>query len=312
MENEKRQIVKIIEEICVDKGYSLSKFSDEWILQITNKKGQNCFIFGYKFPNNNASIAKICDDKSALADVLEKGNIPRVPHIYIEFPNSPLNSDDGIYSKLFEMLDKYGELVCKTNSGSGGSNIYSVKTRKQLESVTFKIFNSSRAIAVSPKIDIQNEYRVIVEDKKALLVYRKVRPYVIGNGKSKISELMIDMNIPKSDMIESLDYSSIPMPGETVTVAWKHNLGQGSKPELIKDDKILKKLIIIALSTAKYLNLNFASIDIICDNNNNYKILEINSGVMMENFSRSSSENYQLSKKIYTSAIESYFSQINK
>ena len=309
MSYEKRQLTKIVEEICNEKNFELKKYSDDWIMQINNNNGKNCFIFGYKFPNNNAAISRICDDKAALASVLRDGNIPCVSHEYFEYPNSPMNGDGGIYTNLFDMLEKYGELVCKTNSGSGGSSVYLVKTKKELETAAFKILGSTRAMAVSPKVDIQNEYRIIVENKRALLIYSKERPSVIGDGHSTVAELMTGMNVNKDDLIGSLNYNIVPSFGEKVTVAWKHNLGQGSLPVLVSDEQDIHRLAKFALDTAKFLNLDFASIDIVRDKQDNYKILEINSGIMMENFSKLSKDNYEIAKHIYKSAIQDYFGE---
>jgi len=54
------------------------------------------------------------------------------------------------------------------------------------------------------------------------------------------------------------------------------------------------------------LNLRFASIDII-EANGEFKVLEINSGIMMEYFSETSEENYKLAKGIYTEASKAMF-----
>lgn len=305
---DKRQLVKIVEEICSDNNLGLNKFSDEWILQVKKSGNPDCFIFGYKFPNNNAAVSKLCDDKAALSLILEEKEIPCVPHIYFEGPRSPMVDENGIFSSLFKMFDRYGSLVCKSNSGSGGSNVFLCRTHKDLETATFDILRSTRSMAVSPKIDIQNEYRIIVENGRALLVYSKERPFVVGDGKSTIAELMQQVEpIGASDKITELDTNRIPEKSEKVTIAWKHNLGQGSYPILIQDEKEIHTLASFALRTANALGLQFASIDIIKDDKSNYKILEINSGVMMENFSKISNEHYSIAKHIYETAINDFF-----
>ena len=310
---EKRQLVKIVEEICDINHLDLVKYSDDWILQIKNKGKPDCFIFGYKFPNNNASISKLCDDKSALSSVLESKKIPCVPHIYFEGTKSSMVDNDGIFSKLFQMFDRYGSLVCKTNSGSGGNNVFLCQTKKELESATFDILRSSRSMAVSPKINIKNEYRIIIENNRALLIYSKERPHVIGDGQSTIGELinMIDP-INANDRIVNLDQKIIPKQGEKITVAWKHNLGQGSLPILINDEKEIHTLAKFALRTAKSIGLQFASVDIIKDSNDNYMILEINSGVMMETFSKLTPEYYEIAKHIYEKAIFDFWNSKKK
>ena len=76
---------------------------------------------------------------------------------------------------------------------------------------------------------------------------------------------------------------------------------------MVKDPNLMTKLAKFALQTADVLNLNFASVDIIKDKNDGYKILEINSGIMMETYSKLSEEHYNIAKHIYRSAICDYF-----
>lgn len=83
---------------------------------------------------------------------------------------------------------------------------------------------------------------------------------------------------------------------------WKFNLGQGARAEVILSaDKILEMLALSAMST---LQLRFASVDIIETADGQRKILEVNSGVMMEKFSGLSAENYQRAKAIYKKAMK--------
>jgi glutathione synthase/RimK-type ligase-like ATP-grasp enzyme len=88
---------------------------------------------------------------------------------------------------------------------------------------------------------------------------------------------------------------------------WKHNLGQGANPEIVQDEELVGLLSDLALRTAKVVNVYFSSIDII-EANNQYLVLEINSGVMMEHFSQLNDSNYQIAKGIYKEAIESMLS----
>lgn len=87
MEGNSRKLVKIVKEICKEHGITFQGFSYDWILQLT----ANCrtmLIYGYKFPNNNAAIEQICNDKSALSDILSAHNIPHIPHSYFISPKN--------------------------------------------------------------------------------------------------------------------------------------------------------------------------------------------------------------------------------
>ena len=81
---------------------------------------------------------------------------------------------------------------------------------------------------------------------------------------------------------------------------WKHNLGLGAIPQILESHPELEKL---ALQATKTLDINFASVDI-AESADGFKILEVNSGVMMEKFSALSDKNYQTAKKIYGKALK--------
>ena len=297
-----RQLVKLVKEICKENNIDCKSFSGDWILEL-DKDDEKALIYGYKFPNNDAAISKVCDDKAALSDILNANNIPHVEHEYFEGPKSPMIGEKGFWATLMEKMDKHGKLVLKTNSGSGGTNVYKCETVKDLEIAAFNILKSHRSMAVAPYIDIENEYRVIVEGDKARLIYSKQRPHVVGNGISTLEQLIVNKSFEDVEIMPTLDLKSVPAPGEKVVVSWKHNLGQGSLPIMVKDKDLIEKLARFALATANTLNLKFASIDIVKENNGGYKVLEINSGVMMEAFSSLNEEYYKIAKHIYGLAI---------
>lgn len=305
-----KQLVKIVKEICLENDLNLKTYSDEYILQIEKDK-KLMFIIGNKFPNNNASIEQICNDKSALSDLLEYFNIPHIPHHYFL---SPLIEDksslsQGIFLNMMNLLNKYESLVCKVNRGTGGKNVYKVSNQKELEAAILNIFNQSTSMTISPYYEIENEYRVLVLNNEVKYIFKKIRPFVIGDGVSSINTLLY--NHPNKDKIipeETLDLNYIPMKDEKVEVSWKHNLGQGATPELIKDKKIISELTEIALKCSTSLDIGFASIDII-EANKHYFVLEINSGVMIESFSKYNEENYELVKCAISEAIDTYFNK---
>ena len=310
MLKEEKQLVKLIKEICNEEGIRFESFSDDWIIELTSKDNKKALIYSYKFPNNNAAVSKVCDDKAALSDVLQSNGINHVDHYYFERSKNPSFYEEIMLPTLANLLQKHNELVLKSNFGSGGNRVYRCANLIEIEKATFELLKSSRAMAVSPYERIKNEYRVIVLNGKVMLVYLKQRPYVIGNGKSSIEQLIENKNINKLDLMPTIDLNYIPKKDEEVTVSWKHNLGKGSLPIIVDDSNLIKQLSSIALQTSKTLNIKFASIDIIVNDENEYKILEINSGVMMEVFSSLNEENYKIAKHIYKSAIDEYFKEL--
>ena len=310
-----KQLVKIVKEICNEEGFDFKAYSSDYIMQIStisnDYKKNNMFILGNKFPNNNASIEQICNDKSALSDLLGYYNIPHVVHHYYLSPlvNVSDNDENSVFEEGIKLLNKYNKLVCKVNRGTGGKNIYKVSNKSELENAILNIFSVTNSLTVSPYYEIEDEYRVLVLNKKIRYAFKKIRPFVTGDGVSPLYKLINEL--PNKSIItpnEDLDLNYIPKINEKVIISWKHNLGQGASPKLVNDEEIIN-LQNIAIKCANELDINFASIDIIkttIEGKVNYLVLEINSGVMIESFSNYNLEYYNLAKESVREAIISY------
>lgn len=301
-----RQLVKIIQEICLEHNIEFKSFSYDWILELA-KDNNKLFVYGYKFSNNDAAIEQICNDKSALSDILLYHKIPHVRHHFFTVPkNKNYMGQNGDWERISQLLQEYNKIVCKTNSGSGGKLVYKVDNQSDLEIAVHKVFSKSRSMSIAPFIDIKSEYRVIIINSDIGVIYEKKRPFVIGDGISNLKQLVAkDNSLVDIEIDNTIDTNYIPKSQEVIEISWKHNLGQGARPVIITDQNLIEQLSELAYLCANTLNLKFASIDIIEDDNG-LEILEINSGVMMENLATSSDENYIIAKKIYEKAILNY------
>lgn len=311
MKNSTRNFVKIITEICNEENIGLKSFSYDWIFQL-HKNGINNYIIGYQFGLNVASVHSICCDKSAASEIMSSLKIPNVEHYFFMSPvNQKYISEVGNWDVLMKKLKEYGQLVCKSNEGSGGNLVFRVSNQYELENAVYKIFQKSRSMAVSPYYDISNEYRAIVLDGKIKLIYFKKRPYVIGDGIHSIRSLIFeylskeDSNIFNVNLSDE-DMSRIMEKGECFELNWKHNLGQGSKATILQNEGIINNIETIVSIVVDKMNIRFASIDVV-ECNDEYKILEINSGVMMEHFSQQDDDSYKIAKEIYREAVLKMF-----
>lgn len=312
MQNSQRSIVKIIKEVCLENNISYESFSYDWIFRLS-RDSTAVHIFGYQFEKNSSTSHLICSDKCSASDLLQLSQVPVVEHTFFMSPvNIKYVGVSGNWSKLCELLNRHGKLVCKSNEGTGGNDVYLVSNQFELENAAYKIYNRSRSMAVCPFYEIESEFRVVVLDEKVKLVYRKNIPYLLGDGISTLRQLLVthlkeNIDCPVSFNIPDEDYFKIFDHGKKYYLHWKHNLGQGANPEIIQDEDLIGRLSDLALRAAKVVNIHFASIDII-ETNNQYLVLEINSGVMMEHFSQLNDSNYQRAKCIYKEAIESMLS----
>jgi len=312
MKNSQRVMVNIIEEICVEENILCERFSYDWIFRLS-KNGKIAHIFGYQFENNSATAQLICTDKCASSEILRSKGIPAVEHYFFISPDDlHYIGLEGNWPRMLELLKKYGKLVCKPNEGTGGIDVFQVSSAVELELAVNSVFAHSRSLALSPFLPIDQEYRVILLNGQVKLVFSKTIQSLIGDGRSSFRQLLLQQNpslletVPTGEFNEDL-LNKIPKSGEKIPLNWKHNLGQGAQPEIVADPSLVSQLSDLALHAAEAVNVRFASVDII-RTGGEFKVLEINSGIMMESFARLNTYNYQLAKSIYKEALEAIFS----
>ena len=217
------------------------------------------------------------------------------------------------WDKVDELFDKYhGDVVIKPNDGTCGVGVKRITDKEELKCSIEKLFEHNYTIALAPYEEILNEYRVIMLDGEPMLIFRKIRPFVFGNGVDTLEKLVTDKYGSDFTMYDkNIDYTIVPKENDKINLLWKHNLCGGASPEIVKDKIIKARLTEMAEETTRVLKAHFVSVDIV-DTVEGLKVLEINSGVCMENFSKSSVKNYKRAKDIYAQAIESYFDKKRK
>ena len=235
---------------------------------------------------------------------MDISGIPNIKHeLFMSMKKQKYTGAISIWSNLINRLNKYGKLVCKPNNGTGGDEVYLVTNQAELENATNIIFTDSDAMAISPYVEIIDEYRCVVLDGKIKLVYKKKRPSIIGDGIRTVNEIIAkSRGADMTPMSENIVLAE----GEEHILNWKHNLGLGASAKIVPLQECNPINFNLAKQVAHKLNIRFASIDIVLVGSE-YKVLEVNSGVMLEFFSRESENNYQIAKYIYKDAIVKMF-----
>lgn len=307
MENSARNFVKIVKEICGEEEIALESYAYDWIFRL-QKGGVSGYIVGYQFGLNAASVNAICCDKSAASEIMTSLGIPNVEHYFFMSPlQQKYVSRQGNWKRIMELLENHKRLVCKANEGTGGDLVFCVGSQYELESAVFHIFERAQSMAVCPYYDIEKEYRIIVLNGEIKLAFTKQRPCVVGDNIHTVCQLLPESVAGRMDRLDlsgmnPADYSKIPAKGEIFYLNWKHNLGQGSCARIEDTDTVKEEMGDMVSALTDKMNIRFASIDIIqCPDG--YRVLEINSGVMMDYFSRQDERAYQTAKSIYREAI---------
>lgn len=294
-----RYTESIILEICKDNDIKFESFCDGYCYRLS-KNNKFTLIYDNIFEENNSVTYKILKDKAAVYEILSKDKIPAVEHFYFNPQNNEL---DEFYTIANTLLKKYKKLVLKYNEGMSGNCVFLVDNEKDLKEKSNLILDRYSAITISPFYEIKHEYRVIFLNNEIKLIFDKIRPSVIGDEKSTISELVKKKYTNNIKPDETIKSNYIPNLNEAVLLSWRHNLNFGANPKELKDENVFKILQKIALDSAKTLKIKFASIDIIETADNKYKVLEINGSVTTGKFASFSKENYEKAKAIYQQVI---------
>lgn len=311
--NSERILVSLLREIAAEQGIELASFSQDWILRL-EKGGRTRHVVGYNFEINSAAAHMLAGDKAALADVFAHCSIPHVEHRLFHHPNlEGYVPKAGNWAAILEYAaENKFPLVVKPNNGTGGVGVTRVEDVSQLEKSVISHFQKNRSICLSPFLDIDQEYRLIVLDERCELAYCKRRPHATGDGRHSLRELvekqLLAGAITQTQAAEALEQPAsalerVPPTGQEVVLGWKHNLAAGSAPTLLASDQLPAPLVELARAAQKAINIRFASVDIV-DVQGQLQVLEINSGVMMEHFVRSLPEQRAAAKAIYARAVE--------
>ena len=303
---------KIMDDLCAEKNIIQKIISYGWITEL-KKDNVSKYIIGYQFDLNSAISSNIAGDKFATYEVLKSNNIPTIEHRMIFNPQTRSKYyKNKFLNEAKELLKENGnKLVIKANDSCKGKDVHVCFNEKEIESTVKSLFNGNNdTLSACPYIDISYEYRAIYLCGEILYIYKKKKPYVIGDGKNTIRELInIKFGIDaKIDLCRDLDLSKIPAKNEEVTISWKHNLSSGAEPIVIDEsDEYVKQIGEIAEKAGNALNIRFASVDVVVTERKEILVMEINGSVCMNKFSEIIPNGYEIAKSIYSKAIDKMF-----
>ena len=304
----KKQCFKeqIITEICNEKGIEKKDISYEWITIL--KKGDiQKKIVNYKIDANSSISEKIANDKYSTYEVLKNYNIPIVEHTVLF--NENIMPEYVFVNDDYNVLKNNDKVVIKVNESSQGKDVFLCDYSKQKLKIVKELFaKGEKSVSVCPYKEIIYEYRAFYVYGKIEYIYKKQKPFVIGDGISTIKEL-IDKNLKYlKSPLKNIDLNYIPKLEEKIIVGWKHNLSEGAIPIVIdKFDNDYKKIEDIALKTAKAIGLNMAAIDIIITKNKEMFVLEVNPNFGISKFCEIIPEGYGKMKKLYSKVLDKIF-----
>jgi glutathione synthase/RimK-type ligase-like ATP-grasp enzyme len=317
MLNSQRIFVNAVQKYCADNGVTVETRSQGWLM-VMRKGPRRHFAYGYDVGLNSAVTHRIANDKAATAEVLGINGIACVPHaLFLSPALSEYIPAAGSWQAMLGLLEQNPDgIVVKPNEGTSGNLVFKVQDKPALERAVSEIFSLNLNLAISPYLEIENEVRVILLDQVPVIVYGKRRPSITGDGAHSILELAL-ATLPAERLSAILPglvgdpdratLEKILPAGRQYALNWRHNLEWGAEPVLLQHGTLRESCVGIAIQAAKAIELRFGSIDIV-QVDNGWRILEINSGVMMEALGK---RHPDLVYAAYAAALDKVFGENN-
>ena len=291
MLNSQRTFVNAVKKYCADHAIAVEVRSQGWLI-VMQQGAKRRFAYGYDLGLNSAVTHRIANDKAATAEVLEMCGVARVPHTLFLSPKlSEYIPPRGSWEAMLGILQQNPHgIVVKPNEGTSGNLVFKVHSKPKLEAAINSIFSLQLNLAISPYLEIEDEVRVILVDCVPVIVYSKRRPSITGDGVHCVLALALKslpverLSAVLPAMVDDLDREGLetvlPL-GQRRALCWRHNLDSGAEPVLLEQGATRQACVGIAIEAAKSIGLRFGSVDVV-QVDGAWRILEINSGVMME------------------------------
>lgn len=258
-----------------------------------SRDGTSTRVHNTSTPLDDPVTVRIALDKLLVHSLLRSHDLPVPDHVEFTLNN---------LTKAREFLGRHRTCVVKPADGSagGGGVTTGVETRSQL------VKAAATAAAYDPRLLIEEHLegdmvRLMYLDGKLLNAVRRGLPSVLGDGKSKVSQLFhemnqrrvdagyklapktlkYDMDIERTLARQDLSWRSVPAKGRRVTLKSVTNDNMADENESVAGE-ISQSIITDGRRAAELLGIRLAGVDIITPditkglNEAGGKIIEVN------------------------------------
>ncbi|WP_369719703.1 RimK family alpha-L-glutamate ligase [Bradyrhizobium sp. LLZ17] len=200
------------------------------------------FAFGYDIGLNSAIAHRLANDKSATAEALSLECVPCVPH------------------QLF-LNPKLGRKVVDDS---------------WREAMLGLLHDNPQGVVVKPNEGTSGRSVFRVTSEAEL-------DHAVGEVFSMSAGLVISPYVAIEDEVRVVLLDDVPLVvySKQRGADWRHNLDAGAKPVLLQDGEVRAACVKIAVDAANAIGITFSSIDVVRVDGD-WRVLEINSGVIME------------------------------
>lgn len=222
------------------------------------------FAFGYDIGLNSAIAHRLANDKSATAEALALERVPCIAHHLFLNP------------KL-------------------GKNVVGPAWR---DAMLEMLADHPQGVVVKPNEGTSGRSVFKVTTEAEL-------DQAVGEVFSMSAGLVISPYVAIEDEVRVVLLDDVPLVvySKQRGADWRHNLDAGAKPMLMEDGEVRTACVQLAIAATNAIGIRFASIDVVRADGD-WRVLEINSGVMMEALAKLHPE---LVQATYDAALDRVF-----
>lgn len=262
-----RVVVEALRKSADARGLRFESFSHGWVVRLSDGE-RVARVFGYDFELNSVSAAKIAGDKAATSTFLSGAGVPSVPHhLFLRSSLKGYTEPEGNWLRMLALAEEFGWNLVCKANSGTGGH---------------------HVYHVQTPAELETASTAVFAAHHSL----SLAPFVAADGEYRVMLL---------DGEPLLVYEKVRDDGE-----WRHNLGLGGRAVDVTDGSLSAELAEVAGPALRAIGLRFASVDIMATESG-LTVLEVNAGVMMEHYGRSSDERRERAEAIYDRAVGAMF-----
>lgn len=324
-------LLKIIFKKIAPKIGATVLLEPEWEIagQITFKDGGRSYFKFNSIDLNPLGSSAIAEDKDYANFFMKKMGYPIVPGSKTFFSKEWAKTI-GAPTRNIAAAYKYAQrlgfpVIVKPNSGSQGSGVALVHTKREFYRAMRTIFQQDQVALVQQPV-FGKDYRLVVLDQELISAYERIPLHVLGDGTSTIRKLLrmkqrqFELNKrdtqirPEDPRImdklqrQHLTFLTIPDKGQKIFLLDNANLSTGGDSQDVTQF-VHPEFKRIVIQLTQDMGLRLCGVDLMVNGDirekpEQYWVLEINSAPGLDHYAKSGKEQQKIVEDLYLKVLK--------
>jgi glutathione synthase/RimK-type ligase-like ATP-grasp enzyme len=169
-----RPYLSTIQKAALEHGIDITAIETDIIYRL-HHRDRHWLMLGVDPGLNDSTSFQLAKHKSFTYAALAAAHLPAIPHHYMVNPSSE-RGDDQVYQEAERWYNHYScPLVVKPDDGAQGRQVLKASGKSELREHLAFVFAKVQHAVVSPYRHAEKEYRVVVLNGEAKLLFTKLK-----------------------------------------------------------------------------------------------------------------------------------------